>query len=136
MPYDGLLQLGRAVPQYTIFQFNVNFMSKNVKKSDDLFDLHDVSVHFGLSESSIRRRVRASRNGESNFPLPLFGSGCRVLWKKSAVLAWAGEDSETIDFNPSMVPSMPQAPTLPTSEQVRAGLARHGIILPPVAGSR
>jgi len=105
-------------------------MSKNVKKSDDLFDLSEVAAYFGISESTVRRKVRKSRENGVGFPIPLLSARSRLLWRKEDILNFKGEDAETIDFNPSMVPSMPQAPPLPTSAQVRAGLARHGIILP------
>ena len=105
--------------------------TKNVKMSDDLIDLEGVSNYFGLSKCTIRRKVRKHRENGCGFVLPLFSQG-RLLWRKSDIENFRGEDAETVDFNPSMVPSMSQAPPLPTSAQVRAGLARHGIILPPV----
>ena len=103
--------------------------TKNVKKSDDLFDLPEVAAYFGVSECTIRRKVKMRRENGVGFVAPLFSQG-RLLWRKSDIENWRGEDAETINFDPSMVPSMPQAPPLPTSAQVRAGLARHGIILP------
>jgi len=105
-------------------------MSKNVKKSDDLFDLAEVSAYFGISESTVRRKVRKSRENGCGFPIPLLSARSRMLWRKSDIENWKGEDAETVIFDPSMVPAMPQVPTLPTSEQVRKGLERHGIKLP------
>ena len=105
-------------------------MSKNVKKSDDLFDLPEVAGYFGISETTVRRKVRKRRETGVGFPLPLLSSGSRLLWRKEDIVNFRGEDAETIDFNPSMVPSMSQAPPIPTSEQVRKGLERHGIKLP------
>ena len=109
--------------------------AKNVKKSDDLFDLSEVAAYFGISESTVRRKVRKSRENGVGFPIPLLSARSRLLWRKSDILDFKGEDAETIDFNPSMVPVMPQAPTLPSSEQVRRGLERHGIILPRYSGA-
>ena len=119
---------------YIIFQFIVNFMSKNIKKSDELFDLAEVAGYFGISESTVRRKVRKHRENGSGFILPLFSQG-RLLWRKSDIVNFRGEDAETIVFDPSMVPSMPQAPPIPTSAEVRRGLARHGIKLPPVGSN-
>jgi len=68
-------------------------------KNDDLFGLTEVCGFFGLSESTIRRKVRSSRAGDGNFPLPLFGSGCRVLWRKVDILNWTGESGEVIRYD-------------------------------------
>ena len=134
--YDGLLPIGGTVPQYTIFQFIVNFMStKQIQKSDDLFDLSEVSAYFGISESTIRRKVRKSRENGGGFILPLFSQGSRLLWRKEDIVNFRGEDVETIDFDPSQVPSLSQAPPIPSSAQVRRGLEKHGIKLPPVGSN-
>ena len=110
-------------------------MSKNIKKSDDLFDIEELSAYFGISESTIRRKVRKSRENGCGFPIPLLTAGSRLLWRKADILNFRGEDVETIVFDPSQIPSMPQTPPIPSSAQVRAGLAKHGIILPPVTRS-
>jgi len=96
----------------------------------DLLDINAVSKYFSLSESSIRRRVRATREGNGNFPLPLFGSGCRVLWRKSDIENWRGEDAEVITYTPSLV--LPAQPVVPIKNkaQVRKGLEAHGITFP------
>lgn len=72
-----------------------------MSKSQNLLGIAEVCAYFNLSESSIRRKVRASREGKGNFPLPLFKSGCRVLWRKSDVENWAGEDAEVLSFSAS-----------------------------------
>jgi len=108
---------------------------KTKKLNDDLLDLEGVCNYFGLSESTVRRKIRDTREGRGNFILPLFGSKCRIVFRRSDVANWKGEEAETILFDPSQIPSMPQAPPIPSSAQVRAGLARHGIILPPVTGN-
>ena len=77
--------LGGAIP-CTNFQFGVNFMSKNVKKSDDLFDLPEVSAYFGISETTVRRKVRKRRETGVGFPLPLLSAGSRLLWRKEDIL--------------------------------------------------
>ena len=99
------------------------------QKSDELMDIHEVAEHFGLSESSIRRRIRASRDGQSNFILPLFGSGYRVLFRRADVLAWQGEDAETVAFTASQMPSIPHA-QLKSHAQVWQELQKLGVRLP------
>ena len=110
-------------------------MSKKIQKSDDLFDLEEVSAYFGISESTIRRKVKKSRENGVGFPIPLLSAGSRLLWRKSDILNFRGEDAETIDFNQLQIPSMTQAPPIPNNAQVRRGLEKHGVKLPPIAGS-
>ena len=105
--------------------------------SDDLLDLAAVCGWYGLSESSIRRRVRDSREGKGNFPLPLFRSGCQVLWRRSDIENWSGEDAEVFHAPLSPIPSFQKVATQPqTSEQVRKGLAKYGILLPVPMGTK
>jgi predicted DNA-binding transcriptional regulator AlpA len=106
--------------------------------SDDLLTLADLCSYYGLSESTIRRRIRAARNGTSNFPLPLFSSKSRVLFRKVDVLSWAGEDAEVITFTPSPIPSFPKAVTqqIKSHEQIRKGLEALGVRLPPPLGMK
>ena len=104
------------------------------QKSDELMDIHEVAAHFGLSESSIRRRVRDARNGQSNFVLPLFSSGSRVLFRKDQILSWQGEDAESVTFTASQVPSISQA-QIKSHAQVRRELQAFGIDVPPLCGS-
>ena len=108
--------------------------AKQIQKSDDLFDLAEVSAYFGISESTVRRKVRKSRENGCGFPIPLLSARSRLLWRKVDIVNFRGEDAETIVFDPSMVPSMPQAPPitqgLPSSAQVRKGLEALGIKFP------
>jgi len=99
-----------------------------MKKSEDLLNITDLCNYFGLSESTIRRKVRDSRDGQGTFPISLFKSGCRVLWRRSDIENWNGEDGEVIRYTAS--------PTLPatqpkTSAQVRKGLEALGVKLSP-----
>jgi len=96
-----------------------------MKKSDDLFDLTDICNYFGLSESSIRRRVRNSREGNGNFPLPLFSSGSRVLWRKSDIESWRGEDADVITFSATPIPQT--VPPGRNADKVRKGLEALGV---------
>ena len=105
-----------------------------MQHNPDLIDLSGVCAYFNLSESSIRRKVRDSRNGIGNFPIPLFRSRCRVLWRKSEIEAWQGEDGETVMFTPSQIPPNHRAIQIPSSAQVRKGLEAFGISLPHQSG--
>ena len=101
-----------------------------MKKNDDLFSMADVCDFFGLSESTIRRKVRNSRDGTGNFPLPLFGSGCRVLWRKDDILNWGGEDSEVVRFHHLPIQPPHQPVKTMSNPQVLRGLERLGVKLP------
>ena len=80
-----------------------------MRKSDDLLDINEVCSYFGLSEATVRRRIKESRDGMGNFPLPLFKSGHRLLWKKHIIEGWGGEDADVITFVPDQIPQqMPQ----------------------------
>ena len=99
-----------------------------MKASDDLLNLADVCNYFGLSESTIRRKVKDSREGIGNFPLPLFGSKCRVIWRKSDIESWRGEDGEIINFIPSL--NQPKPQVVQSSAKVRKELEKLGVKLP------
>ena len=74
-------------------------------KSENLFDLADICRYFGLSESSVRRRIRDSRESNgATFPLPLFERGQRLLWRRCDVEAWRGKDAEAVALAPSPMP--------------------------------
>ena len=101
-----------------------------MKTNPDLLTLSDVCAYFSLSESSIRRRVRSARNGTSNFPLPLFSSGSRVIFRKVDILSWAGEDAESITITSPPLPSFPKVSPFPSAVQTRKTLESFGINLP------
>ena len=107
-----------------------------MKTNPELFDLADVCAYFSLSESSIRRRVRDTRNNNGTFPIPLHKSHCRLVWRKSDIVNWAGEDNETITFDLPPVPPFPKVTQSKTDAQVRQGLRRFGIDLPPPEGTK
>jgi len=106
-----------------------------MKTSEDLLSLVDLSNYFGVSESTIRRKVREHREGNGTFPLPLFKRGCRLLWKKSDITNWSGEDGETISFTPSPIPPIPQGTSAKNSAQIRQGLLALGVKLPTPSGN-
>ena len=98
-----------------------------MKRREKLYDISDVCDYYGLSESTIRRKVRESRDGNGNFPLPLFKSGCKVLWRKSDIESWRGEESEVIHFAPT-TSATPETSLNLTETHKR--LARFGISIP------
>jgi len=99
-----------------------------MKKNKDVYGITDICSYYGLSESTIRKKVRESRNGESNFPLPLFKRGCKALWRKSDIEAWSGEEGEVINFAPALS-SVAPVPTQSLNE-TRKRLEKFGISLP------
>ena len=101
---------------------------KTKELNEDLLDLESVSRYFGLSESTIRRKILETREGRGNFILPLFGSKCRILFRRSDVENWRGEDVEVVTFTPSSAPPITQG--LPSSTHVRKGLEALGIKFP------
>jgi predicted DNA-binding transcriptional regulator AlpA len=96
--------------------------------NDDLIDLEGVCNYFGLSESTIRRKIRDTSEGNGNFPLPLFGSKCRIVFRKADIESWHGEDSEIINFTPSLPP--PNHYVEQNSAKIRKGLEAMGIKFP------
>ena len=99
---------------------------KKANKNPELFDMVEVCNYFGFSETTTRRRIRESREGRGNFPLPLFKSGSKVLWRKIDIESWAGEEAGSTTFTPSMVTATPSVPTQ-TDAQVRKGLKALGV---------
>jgi predicted DNA-binding transcriptional regulator AlpA len=67
-----------------------------MKKSTELFDIGDICDYFGISQATIRRRIQERRTGIGSFPLPLFRSGHRLLWRASDIRAWEGEEIEAV----------------------------------------
>jgi predicted DNA-binding transcriptional regulator AlpA len=107
-----------------------------MKTNADLLNLTEVASYFSLSPSTIRRKVRETRQGLNNFPLPLFSSNCKLLWKKSDIENWNGEEAEVIAYTPSL--TLPPHPTALTKNQtqVRKALEQEfGIKLPPVTSN-
>jgi len=101
-----------------------------MKKNPNLYDLQDVCSYFGLSEASIRRKVRATRAGEGCFPLPLFETGCRLLWRSIDITGWAGENGEVIDYTPAIT-TVPKATMQSHSTAIaNATLESLGVKLP------
>jgi predicted DNA-binding transcriptional regulator AlpA len=70
-------------------------MRKQVmKKSNDLLSLSEVCEYFGLSEATIRRKVRESRENGGGFPLPIFKANSSLRWRRDSIENWQGEEAE------------------------------------------
>lgn len=72
-----------------------------MEKSSVHFGLSDVCEFYNFSQSTVRRKLRESREGLSTFPLPLFRRGSRLLWRKEDILNWRGEGTITNDNDES-----------------------------------
>ena len=59
-----------------------------MKKSTDLLTIQDLCNFYGLSEQTIRRRIRESREGAGSFPRPVFGYGRKALWHRNDIISW------------------------------------------------
>jgi predicted DNA-binding transcriptional regulator AlpA len=101
---------------------------KAKKISEDLIDLKGVCDYYGLSESTVRRKIRETREGRGNFVLPLFGTKCRIVFRRSDIENWRGEDAEVVTFTSSLPPQNPQV--VQSDAQVRKGLEALGIKFP------
>ena len=104
---------------------------KTKELNDDLLDLEGVCRYFGLSKSTVRRKISDRRENKGTFPLPLFGTKCRIVFRKSDIESWGGEDGEVVTFTPSLAPPVTQG--LPSSTHVRKGLEALGIKFPTKA---
>ena len=63
-------------------------------KSSDLLNIQDVCKFYGLSEQTIRRRIKDSKEGISSFPRPIFGYGRKALWRRSEIENWTETEQE------------------------------------------
>ena len=98
-------------------------------KSVDLLDLKQVAEYFGVSPSTIRRKVKKSRENGFGFVIPVFSSGSRLIWRRVDIENFRCEDAETIVFNPS-VPSSPPVMPVKNHAQVQQELRALGVKLP------
>lgn len=99
-----------------------------MKTTVNHYTIADVCSHYGLSESTIRRKVHDAREGIGNFPLPLFGRGSRVLWRKEDILGWKGEgNTEVVTFTPSTSQPMPPVASQSQATVHRRLMSEHGV---------
>ena len=57
-----------------------------MKKNNVLLNIQDLCKFFGLSEPTIRRRIREAKQGIGSFPAPIFGYGKKVLWYREDII--------------------------------------------------
>jgi len=101
-----------------------------MKKNPDLMDITEVAEYYGISESTVRRKIKKKRETGYGFLLPLFAHGSRLLWRKEDILAWEGEGTEEVlMFTPSVPATLPAAQTK-SHAQVQRELRALGVRLP------
>ena len=88
-----------------------------MSKNKNLLGMADVCEYYGVSEGTIRRRMRDSRDGLGTFPLPLFPKGCRLLWRKCDIENWAGDNSEVINLTTTTSMNQLKTPMSPVQKQ-------------------
>ena len=59
-----------------------------MSKSSDLMNIQEVCQYYGLSEQTIRRRIRESKLGCSSFPRPITGYSRKALWRRTDIEDW------------------------------------------------
>jgi predicted DNA-binding transcriptional regulator AlpA len=100
-----------------------------MNSNNDLLDLAEVSKYFGLSQSTIRRMIRQSREGLNSFPLPLLKRGSKIIFRRTDIENWEGDNVE-YSLTPSLSLSSHQAVQTKDQAQTHRELRRkHGIDL-------
>ena len=91
--------------------------------NEELLNVKQVAFFFGVSESTIRRRIRERKNGDGTFPIPIFGFGRIARWRKSDIESWS-------EIEPAIITV--ETPAQQNSKIVAAqkGLAGLGIKVP------
>ena len=95
-------------------------------KSLELWGIKEVAAYYGVSETTIRRKVRKRRENGFGFVIPIFSQGSKLLWRRVDVENFQCEDVEPIVFNSSPVPS----PQMKSHEQAQRELRALGVKLP------
>ena len=107
-----------------------------MNSNPDLMNLSEVAAYYMISKSSVRRKVKQAREQQSPFPLPIFGRGCKLRWRRSDIEGWDGENL-VIEFTPSV--SMPTSQTghvKSRTQTLRELKLKHGIDVPPQTGEK
>lgn len=58
--------------------------------------IDEVALRLGVSPSTIRRYLQASRLGQGNFPLPISPPGCKCRWLSSDIEAYLQSQSSIV----------------------------------------
>jgi len=59
-----------------------------MEQDKGLFTIQDLCRYFGLSEQTIRRRIKEAKEGMGTFPKPIFGYGRKGLWRIEDIMNW------------------------------------------------
>ena len=91
--------------------------------TSELMDVKQVAEHFGVSESTIRRRIKERKDGEGSFPVPVFGFNRVARWRRLDIENWNEIEPEIITV---------ETPTQKNQKvkQAQSGLAALGIKTP------
>lgn len=65
-----------------------------MSKNTDLLSIQEICQYYGLSEQTIRRRIKEAKAGRSSFPRPIFGYGKKALWHKGDIENWKETEPE------------------------------------------
>ena len=65
-------------------------------KDSEFWNIQQVAAFFGVSESTIRRRLRDRRNGVGTFLVPAFGFGKIARFRRVDVENWCEEVPEIV----------------------------------------
>lgn len=57
--------------------------------STHFMNIQDVCDYFGVSKPTIRRRIKEHQEGVGTFPIPVFGLGRKLLWRKTDIENWS-----------------------------------------------
>ena len=91
--------------------------------TSELMNVKQVAEHFGVSESTIRRRIKERKDGEGSFPIPVFGFNRVARWRRFDIENWNEIEPEIITVEtPSQTKSRVKA--------AQTGLAALGIKTP------
>ena len=91
-----------------------------MNKDLEFWNTKQVAAYFGVSESTIRRRIRDRKNGVGTFLIPVFGFGKIAKFRRSDVENWSSAVPEIV---------MVETPAQQNRkvELAQEGLARFGI---------
>jgi len=84
-------------------------------KDLEFWNIKQVAEYFGVSESTIRRRLRDRKNGVGSFLIPVFGFGKVAKFRRSDVENWSEVEPEIITVE------------TPTQQNRKVELAQQGL---------
>ena len=97
--------------------------------NDELMDVKQVADYFGVSVSTIRRRLRDRKNGIGTFIMPVFGFGKIAKFRKSDLESWS-------EVEPDIITVETPAQQNHKIELAQKGLASLGIKVPQKSSQR